>query len=135
MPTIVSKKVHYAWFVCAGCALLLFCTSGLAVNAFTIYQPYILQRGGLTNAQSSLLITFRNLFSFFAMLLTGWYYRKLPLRVGMFASGLTVALGFFLYGAARTYPMYLLAATVTGIGYGFGTMIPVAILMEHWFWS
>ena len=27
------KKLHYGWAVCAGCALLLFCTSGLCVNA------------------------------------------------------------------------------------------------------
>lgn len=127
------KKIHKAWYVCLGCALLLFCTSGLTVNAFTVYQPFILQRGGLTNAQSSLLITFRNLFSFLAMMLTGWYYRKLSLRTGMFLSGLAVALSFFLYGMAHTYPGYLLAATVAGIGYGFGTMIPIAVVLEHWF--
>ena len=133
MPGAKARRIHYAWLVCAGCALLLFCTSGLTVNAFTIYQPYILRQGGLTNAQSSLLIMFRNLFSFFSMLLTGWYYRKLSLRIGMLLSGLTVALGFFLYGIAHTLPMYLLAAMVVGIGYGFGTMIPIAILLEHWF--
>ncbi|MBR0161737.1 MAG: MFS transporter [Oscillospiraceae bacterium] len=128
-----KKKFHYAWLVCAGCAVLLFCTSGLTVNAFTIYQPYILRQGGLTNAQSSLLITLRNLFSFLGMLLTGWYYRKLSLRTGMLISGLMVAASFFVYGLARSYPVYLLAATITGIGYGFGTMIPVAIVLEHWF--
>lgn len=127
------KKIHFAWYVCIGCALLLFCTSGLTVNAFTIYQPYILRQGGLTNAQSSMLITVRSLFSFLGMLLTGWYYRKLSLRIGMLLSGLTVALSFFVYGLARSYGAYVLAAAITGIGYGFGTMIPVAITLEHWF--
>ena len=127
------KKLHSAWLVCIGCALLLFCTSGLTVNAFTIYQPFIMQRGGLTNAQSSLLITVRNLFSFLGMVLTGWYYRKLTLRTGMLVSCSAVAFSFFVYGAARTYPMYLLAVAICGIGYGFGTMIPVAIVLEHWF--
>lgn len=51
------KKIHYAWFVCAGCALLLFCTSGLSINAFTIYQPYILKLNNFTNSQSSMIIT------------------------------------------------------------------------------
>ena len=128
-----KKKIHYAWFVCAGCAMLLFCTSGLTVNAFTIYQPYILRQGGLSNAQSSLLITVRNLFSFLGMLLTGWYYRKLSLRTGMLFSGLMVTVSFFVYGLARSYPIYLLASAITGIGYGFGTIIPVAIVLEHWF--
>ena len=127
------KKPHHAWFVCAGCALLLFCTSGLTVNVFTIYQPFILRQGNLTNAQSSMLIMIRNLFSFLGMLLTAWYYRKLTLRTGMLLSGLTVALSFLVYGLSSRYGIYLLAAALAGIGYGFGTMIPIAILLEHWF--
>ena len=127
------KKPHYAWLVCIGCALLLFCTSGLTVNAFTVYQPFLLRDGNLTNAQSSMLITVRSLFSFLGMLLTGWYYQKLSLRTGMLVSGLTVAFSFLVYGLASTYPGYLAAASLAGIGYGFGTMIPVAIMLEHWF--
>ncbi len=56
-----KHPIHYAWRVCLGCALLLFCTSGLCINAFTVYQPYILTRNGFTNAQSSLIITVRGL--------------------------------------------------------------------------
>ena len=127
------KKPHYAWFVCAGCALLLFCTSGLTVNAFTIYQPFILRQGSLTNAQSSMLITVRSLFSFLGMLMTGWYYKKLSLRTGMLLSGLTAAFSFLVYGLSHRYGGYLTAAALAGVGYGFGTMIPIAILLEHWF--
>ena len=127
------RKLHYGWAVCAGCALLLFCTSGLSVNAFTIYQPYILTQNGFTNAQSSMLVTVRSLFGFGAMLLTGRYYRILSLRAGMGLAGLMIVAGFFLFGAAGSYGMYLLAAAVVGLGYGFGTMIPVSIAMERWF--
>ena len=130
---MTMKKPHYAWLVCAGCALLLFCTSGLTVNAFTIYQPFLLRQGNLTNAQSSMLITVRSLFSFLGMLLTGWYYRKLSLRTGMLLSGLMTAFSFFVYGLAHQYAGCLAAAALAGIGYGFGTMIPIAILLEHWF--
>lgn len=49
---MTKNKPHYGWFVCLGCALLLFSTSGLTVNAFTVYQPYILRYNGLTNSQS-----------------------------------------------------------------------------------
>lgn len=128
-----KKKQHYAWAVCAGCALLLFCTSGLAVNAFTIYQPYILAQNGFTNAQSSLIVTMRSLFGFVSMLLTGIYYRKLSLRTGMGLSGGLIVAGFFLFSAAKSHIAYLLAAAVIGVGYGFGTMIPVSIVMERWF--
>lgn len=130
-----NNKPHYAWLVCFGCALLLFCTSGLAVNAFSIYQPYILERNHFTNAQSSLIITFRNLASLCSMLLAGRFYRRVSLRTGMLLAGLSTALSFFLFALAGSFPMYCIAGAVIGIGYGLGTMIPVAIVLEHWFYE
>lgn len=127
------KKIHYSWLVCFGCALLLFCTSGLSVNAFTIYQPYILKQNHFTNAQSSAIITVRSLFSFLAMFLTGKYYQKLSLRAGMGLAGGLTALGFGLFGIASSYPAYCLAAVAVGFGFGFGTMIPIAIVLKRWF--
>ena len=127
------EKLHYGWAVCAGCALLLFCTSGLAINAFTIYQPYILTQNGFTNAQSSLIVTVRSLMSFGSMLLSGLYYRKLSLRTGMGLAGAMTAAGFFLFGGAKSFAAYAIAAAVVGLGYGLGTMIPVSIAMERWF--
>lgn len=127
------RRLHYGWLVCAGCALLLFCTSGLCVNAFTIYQPYILRQNGFTNAQSSLIVTVRSLFGFGAMLLSGIYYKKLSLRAGMGVAGGLVALAFFLFGGARSFAAYLGAAACAGVGYGLGTMIPVSVAMERWF--
>ncbi|MBR2716154.1 MAG: MFS transporter [Oscillospiraceae bacterium] len=128
-----KKNTDYAWFVCAGCALLLFCTSGLCINAFTIYQPYILTQNAFTNAQTSLIVTVRSLTSFAAMLLCGLYYRRLSLRAGMGLAGALVAGAFFLFGAARSFFVYCLAGAAAGLGYGFGTMIPVSIVMERWF--
>ncbi len=129
----MKHRPHYAWAVCAGGALILFCTSGLAVNAFTIFQPYILAQNGFTNAQSSLLVTVRSLTSFVSMLLSGPYYRRLSLRAGMGIAGALTTAGFFLFGAASGFPACALAAAVVGLGYGVGTMIPVAMLMERWF--
>lgn len=127
------KRIHYGWFVCAGCALLLFCTSGLSVNAFTVYQPYILRQNDFTNAQSSAIITVRSLFSFLAMFFTGRYYKIFSLRTGIGISGILTVLGFALFGMASGHFVYCAAAALIGLGYGFGTMIPVAIVLEHWF--
>ena len=127
------KRIHRAWAVCAGCALLLFCTSGLTINAFTVYQPFIMEQNGFSNVQTSTLTTVRSLCSFATMFLSGLYYRKLSLRRGMGLAGLTVAAGFALYGLAKTYAGYCVAAGVIGFGYGLGTMIPISIVLEHWF--
>ena len=53
--------VHPAWIVLAGCSLLFFCTTGLIANANAAYQPYIRNLNGFTNAQTSTLMTIRNL--------------------------------------------------------------------------
>ena len=127
------KKIHYGWCVCIGCALLLFCTSGLSINAFTVYQPYILELNGFTNTQTSSIITVRSFFAFISMLLTGLYYKKVSLRNGMAIAGLLIASGFLIFGFAENYLLYCIGAMCVGIGYGFGTMVPIAIVLEHWF--
>lgn len=129
------KRPHRAWLVCIGCALLFFCTSGLSVNAFTVYQPYILSQNSFTNAQSSSIITVRSLFGLLGMLCTGRYYRRFSLRWGVALAGAFTVLGFALFGLAGSLPAYYGAAAVMGLGYGFGTMIPISIILEHWFWK
>lgn len=128
------KKPHYAWAVCFGSALLLFCSSGLGINAFTIYQPYILNLNGFTNTQSSLILTFRSLSGFAATLLARLFYRRLSLRAGMGLTGVLLVLGFLLFGVAgNRYFLYCIAASLLGISYGLGAMIPSAILISRWF--
>lgn len=127
------KKIYYGWYVCLGCALIIFCTSGLCVNAFTVYQPYIIQVNGFSNAQSSTIITVRSLLSFASMFLTGFYYKKISYRLGIPLACFGMAVAFALYGLACSYAAYCLAAAVAGVSYGLGTMIPLAILLERWF--
>lgn len=130
-----KKQVHYAWAVCAGCAILLFCTSGLSINAFSIYQPYIIKANGFSNSQSSLIIMFRNLFSLASMLTARKLYSKISLRTGMFAAGLAAVTSFVLYGLASNFALYAVASSLMGISYGLGTMIPITILLKKWFFE
>ncbi len=127
------KRMHYAWWVCAGCALLIYCTAGLAVNAFTIYQPFILRENGFSNAQSSLLITARSLAAFLASMLAERVYRRFTLRAGMALAGLASALGFFVYGLSDRYAGYCVASALVGVGFGVGTMTPISVLLGRWF--
>ena len=127
------KKIHYAWYVCAGCAIVLFCTSGLSINAFSIYQPYILKLNGFTNAQTSTIITFRSAFSFLSMLIAGAFYKKVPQRLGVGIACMLVAVSLALFGLATEYWMYCLAGAVMGFAYGIGTMIPIAVILANWF--
>ncbi len=126
------KRIHYAWWVCLGCAILFFCTCGLGANSFTIYQPYLLKTG-LTNTQSSTLVTIRTLAIFITMLSTGRIFRKISLRSCMALAGLLLVLAFVTYGLSPGFPVYCVAALLMGLSYGLGTMIPIAIVLGRWF--
>lgn len=47
------RRPHYAWIICLGGALSLFAVMGMGINVFSVYQPYIIQLNGFSNAQGS----------------------------------------------------------------------------------
>ena len=127
------KKVYYGWLVCAAATGLLFITMGTVSNGFSVYLPFIMAERGLTHAQTSSLVTLRCLVSFFAMLVIGWYYRAFSLRVGTAVAACCAGAAFLLYSTAADYRTFCIGAAVSGLSYGFGSMIPVSILMARWF--
>lgn len=127
------KNTRRAWLVCIGCTLLLLCTIGLANSAFSIYQPYLISKEGLSNGQASTVITVRNMFSLLAMLSVTYFYRKFSLRSGVVISAIAIALSFGIFGLAHSFTMNCVAAAVAGLAYGYGGMIPVSLLIQRWF--
>ena len=74
------KKIHYSWFICAGCTLLLFCTGGMAVTGFSTYLPYLISQKGLTNFQVSTIGFVRSLFGVLGMLIVNGFLRRFEFR-------------------------------------------------------
>lgn len=127
------RKPHYAWAICAGCTLLLLVSGGLAVNAFSVAQPYILAQNGFTNTQTSMITTVRAAAYLGCMALMPRFYGRLGYRWGTAAAALFGVLAFVLFGAAKQLWTYYLAGLVAGLSYGFGSMVPVSILITRWF--
>lgn len=127
------RRPHYAWAVCLGGALALLSVVGFGVNIFSVYQPYIISLNGFTNAQGSLITTVRSLFVLAAMLSVNQLCGRFGLRrVMTFGMGLMV-LSCVCFGFARSLPSYFLAAALTGFAYGYGGMVPLSLLIGHWF--
>ena len=127
------KKHHYAWTICAAGTLLIFITMGAVSNGFSIYLPYIRDGFGLTNAQTSTLVTMRLTVAFFCMLLMGKYYELFEIRLGVSLASAFGCLAFLIYSFASSFPMFALGAGISGLAYGFGSMVPISILMTRWF--
>lgn len=129
------KNIHYSWWICAACTLLIFCTMGLTTNAFTVFQPYLIADGGLSNTQASLVVAIRNLFALFSMGIIEEFYRQAGIRLGASIAVAGIALSLLMFGAAHSFLGYSLAAAFTGVFYGLGGMFPISIIIGRWFRS
>ncbi|MBQ2763594.1 MAG: MFS transporter [Firmicutes bacterium] len=123
---------NYSWLICAVCMLLIICTMGTCTNAFSVYLPYI-AKSGLSESAVSLILSVRCGFSLVGMLLVPFFYRHLSLRLGMTLSCIVAAFSFILYAAADSAPMFYAAASLGGLGYGLGSLIPVSLVIHRWF--
>lgn len=122
-----------AWLVCLGCALALFTVMGLGVNAFTVYQPYLLELEGFTNAQGSWITTVRSLFGMLSMATADALCRRYGPR-NVIAGGLgCFVLAYALFGAAHSFGAYCAAAVFSGLAYGYGGMVPLTLVIARWF--
>lgn len=127
------KRIHYGWFICATCTLMLFTCMGVVSNGFAIFMPMIREEYGLTNAQTSSLITLRNLVTFCGTWMTTVFYDKVGMRVGTTIAGVLAGVSFMIYSVAENYPLFCIGAAISGFAFAFGTMVPGAILINRWF--
>ena len=129
------KRIHRAWAVCLGCAVMMLVCSGLGVNAFSVSQPYILAQNGFTNTQTSMIVTVRSVTYLLSMFAVRFYYKTFGYRLGMTLSVLLSAASFALFAVAKTLWSYYLAGAIAGLALGFGSVVPATILIVRWFSS
>ncbi len=127
------KKIHYSWLICFGCALLLFCTGGLCFTGFSVYLPYMRSILNFTNTQVSVLLFVRSLLSVIGMTFVNRFLKKYEIRRVVSVALLMAAVSFVIYGLSTSYAGCLAASALSGAAYGFGSMIPVSILISRWF--
>jgi MFS family permease len=119
--------------MCVVGAMVLFCTMGMTVTGFSVYQPYLISQGGLTDAQASMLISIRSLLALVAMLVVTLFYGRVHLRAGLTISVLITMVAFVLYAVAHGFVAFAFAAAFAGLGYGLGGMVAISVLITQWF--
>ena len=129
----MKKSIHYGWFICFGCFLMIFCTMGIGVNVFSVFLPYVIEVNSLTKIQGSSIIMVENFTSFVAMLLAGKYFNRLGLRFGSTLAIFSVLIAYIIYANSHSAISFCIGAAFVGFGYGAGTMIPASILINNWF--
>lgn len=127
------KTIHYAWFICIGATLLMFCTSGLGSTAFAAYLPYLVSIKELANVQISLIVFIRSLFGVIGMFFVNALLYRFEIRRVVTAGVFICALAFVVFSLADGFAGYCAAAAVAGMAYGIGGMVPASILISRWF--
>ena len=125
-------KPHYAWVICACCLLAMFCNLGLCSNILAAYLPFI-EETGITGEQGSSMVSIRCFATLAGTLMISAYYKRFSLRKGLALATLVGAGGAAVLSIGGAYPVYVAGAVILGIGFGLGTTVPTAMLIERWF--
>lgn len=126
------KKKIYPWIICLMSTLLVSCCMGITNGTFSVFQPYLVERG-LSNTQASSIIMTRNIFGCLAIATVTQFYDRLELRLGMTVNVCIGAAAFVIYSMAGSYPVFLTAAALSGICYGWGGILPASMAIRRWF--
>jgi len=110
----------------------MICNMGLCSNIFTVYLPFV-QETGISGSESSTILSVRCLFSFLSTFFVSYYYRKLPLKLGVGVSLLLSAAAALVFSLGGPAAVYFTGAAIAGAAYGLGSTIPMSLLMTNWF--
>jgi len=135
-----AKKHSYSFVIAACCFAMLFVNMGLSTTSFNVYQSYLVAMPGVGDANGSIVIAVRMLIAAIALLFVARFYEIVPARVGVAVSVAFTGVGFIFYGMAAnvsadasSMPLLMLGAIVCGVGYAFGGIVPMTMLMNRWF--
>ena len=124
---------YYRWVICGAGMIALFCTGGLLITGFNVYTPYLISEGGLSDAEVSLVLLIRNLFSLLSMFLVVPMIRKLDIRLNITLAVLSGAAAFAVFSAAQHVILFCLGMALAGFAYGTGGMVSVSVVIKRWF--
>jgi len=126
-------KQHYDKVIVGCCFAFIFVNIGLASTAFAVHQPFLVAMEGIGDTGGSLILSMRTLVTILATLVVDRYYELLDVRRGVLIGSLLTAAGFAVYGIAASLPVFLVGAVLLGLGYGFGGLVAMTIVMNRWY--
>lgn len=129
----MTRKIHYGWIICLGCTLLMLCCSGMVMNSFSAYLPFLVEEFDLAQTQAAMISTIRSFTSFVFKFIVLWFINRLGARWTMLIGSLFTVASIVCYSRATSVLDVYVAAALTGAGYGMATMVPISIVLNKWF--
>jgi OFA family oxalate/formate antiporter-like MFS transporter len=126
------RQVYYGWYIVAA-GLIIISLDGILLYSFGIFVPYLEKSYNASHLEISSLITIRNIFFAFSMIIAGRLIDKYNPKYVIFIGGLTAVLGMlFTASAENMWQLTLTYAVLPGIGNGF-FYIPSLAIISRWF--
>lgn len=114
-----KKKFHYGWIILIASLLVFLINGGLTSTAFSVYLPHMIENGGYTNTQITLINTIRAVTALLTTLVTVTLINKLKPRMVVLIMCVSTAIAYFLFAFAQSLWVYYVAAFLVGSVNGF----------------
>lgn len=128
-----KSKMFYGWWIVIGSAILLAVLGPAAVAVANIYQTPIVAQYGITNSQfaisNSLVLGVGGFLSpIVSKQLSGDYFKRYYI-----INLIIYAVAYVVYGLTTDRMVFYFLSLFVGFGSLSTTIIPVTILISHWF--
>lgn len=137
MNTNTKLKVNktYPWVICFALALSSYLSIGTVSTSFSNNLPYLIEQLGLTNAQSSMLLSIKTAAQVITMFLCIPLLRRISARILISVGLIITAIGCFVFAVAGSYSTCVIAAFLLGVSYGWSGMTTLATVARNWFFK
>ena len=125
-------KIHYGFFVAAGCFLVMYYGLGMSFNLCSLFLSSMVSERGFSQSQISDAMTLQSIVSLLCILFLGRIYATYSTRKVLAFCSLAGVLAYLCFMCDSLAMCYLGAAFV-GVAHGGAALVPVSILVTSWF--
>ena len=133
MKIMMSKKLHYAWVVMAGCFIILMCLSGMVLATTSVFLKPVSESMGIARTAFTSYTLLSGVFGMAASLNAGKIIRSLGIRIALIMGAGMVSAAMFGYAVSREIWHFWIFGALSGFGAGFSSTIICSVLLNNWF--
>jgi MFS family permease len=129
----MAGRDRQSWLIAACLFVSLFLLWGSAYNTTGLFIAPLLKQFGWGRTQVSLLFAVLALASGVSAPLAGRLLERIEARTVIVGGAVLSGLGLVAASRANSFPPMLLAYAMLGLGLGFATFVPTALVVSNWF--
>lgn len=127
------KKIHYAWFILAGCCIMQGASLGLINNCSGVFYSPVCQDLGFEMGKFTLYRMLYSISSALVLPFVAKSFQKLDVRAVISAAAVVFGVSNMAMGTFTELWQWYAAGMIQGIASSFLCMIAAPILLNNWF--